>query len=89
MTKFDAVALDLAAQALDETKTPYQRLDTIAGHDAICLQDICPSTLLFAPSKDGITHSPFEFTSDEDVCAAFDGMTIALSAIMTRTGNAS
>ena len=89
VTKFDAVALDLAAQALDETKTPYQRLETIAGHDAICLQDICPSTLLFAPSKDGITHSPFEFTSDEDVCAAFDGMTIALSAIVTRTGNAS
>lgn len=89
VTKFDGGALDLAEQALDEAKIPYQRLETIAGHDAICLQDVCPSTLLFAPSKDGITHSPSEFTSDEDVCAAFDGMTTALSAIMTRPEHAS
>ena len=84
VTKFDTRTLDWTAQALDEKNIPYQRLNTIAGHDAIRLQDVCPSTLLFAPSKDGITHSPLEFTSDEDVCAAFDGMTTALSALIAR-----
>ena len=85
VTQFDQLSLDLSAQALEAAAISYQRLDTIAGHDAIRLQTMCPATLLFAPSKDGITHSPLEFTSDKDICAALDGMLIVLESQISQT----
>lgn len=58
------------------------RLSTIAGHDAINLQTICPSSLIFVPSKDGISHAPDEFTSDTDVIAGYDASLAAISALL-------
>lgn len=78
VTEFDSSSIDQASQSLTKANISYQLLDTIAGHDAIRLQEICPSTLLFTPSKAGVTHSPAEYTSDKDVCKAFDGMSITL-----------
>lgn len=38
-----------------------------AGHDAQNMSAIGPSGMIFVPSVDGISHSPREFTRDEDV----------------------
>ncbi|MDF2788972.1 MAG: allantoate amidohydrolase [Neobacillus sp.] len=38
-----------------------------AGHDAQLFARICPTTILFVPSQGGISHSPLEFTSTEDL----------------------
>lgn len=84
VVEFDKNGLRIAANALDQEGISYRQLNTIAGHDAIRMQEICPSILLFVPSKNGITHSPDEFTSDEDVCAGFDGMTAVLSQCISR-----
>lgn len=81
--QFDQPSLSRASQALDAAGISFQRLKTIAGHDAIRLQSLCPSILIFAPSKYGITHSPDEFTSDSDVCAAFEGMLVILLRLMS------
>lgn len=80
---FDDASISIAECALKNAGIAFQSLNTIAGHDAVRLQGICPSTLLFVPSKDGITHSPAEFTTDEDVCAGFDGMTAVLVGLIT------
>ena len=82
--RFDETAVLLAGKALARAGIKHRRLDTIAGHDAIRLQSVCPSALLFIPSKDGITHSPLEFTSDEDVCAGFDAMVVVLAALIAK-----
>lgn len=37
-----------------------------AGHDAQTMQTICPSGLVFVPSRDGISHSPDEWTDWEE-----------------------
>jgi N-carbamoyl-L-amino-acid hydrolase len=37
-----------------------------AGHDAQSMADICPTGMIFVPSKDGISHSPLEFTPWSD-----------------------
>jgi N-carbamoyl-L-amino-acid hydrolase len=81
---FDPTMLADARSALDRYQIGYQILNTIAGHDAIHLQAVCPSTLMFVPSRDGITHSPLEFTSEKDVCAGFDGMVAVLSDLIAR-----
>jgi allantoate deiminase len=38
-----------------------------AGHDAQLFVRICPAAILFVPSQAGISHSPFEYTSSNDL----------------------
>jgi len=82
--QFDRTSQDIVKSRLDENGIGNLSMTTIAGHDAIQLQSLCPSTLLFVPSKDGISHSPDEFTSDEDICTGFDAMLHAASALMAQ-----
>jgi beta-ureidopropionase / N-carbamoyl-L-amino-acid hydrolase len=42
-------------------------LPSLAGHDAQEIARIAPMAMIFVPSKDGISHSPKEFTSWQDV----------------------
>jgi beta-ureidopropionase / N-carbamoyl-L-amino-acid hydrolase len=42
-------------------------LPSLAGHDAQEIARIAPMAMIFVPSKDGISHSPQEFTSWQDV----------------------
>src|SRR4030095_567313 len=38
-----------------------------AGHDAQEIANLCPVGMIFVPSRDGISHSPREFSSPEDI----------------------
>jgi beta-ureidopropionase / N-carbamoyl-L-amino-acid hydrolase len=42
-------------------------LPSLAGHDAQEMARIAPMAMIFVPSRDGISHSPKEFTSWQDV----------------------
>jgi allantoate deiminase len=39
-----------------------------AGHDGMQLTDLCPMGMIFVRSKDGVSHNPDEWSSQED-CA--------------------
>jgi N-carbamoyl-L-amino-acid hydrolase len=39
----------------------------MAGHDAQVVGRVAPAGMIFVPSQDGRSHSPLEFTADEDV----------------------
>jgi len=38
-----------------------------AGHDAQHMARICPSGMIFIPSKDGISHAPREYSAPQDI----------------------
>ena len=40
-----------------------------AVHDAQMMGRICPTAMIFVPSKDGISHNPAEYTSPEELGA--------------------
>lgn len=44
-----------------------KRMPSGAGHDAQKLAALCPSGMIFVPSAEGISHSPKELTTPEDV----------------------
>ncbi len=48
---------------------PYSLISG-AGHDAMNIAEIAPIGMLFVRSKDGISHNPLEFSSDEDIIIA-------------------
>ena len=50
-----------------------------AGHDAQDMARITPVGMIFVPSVDGISHSPKEFTSPEDMA---NGANVLLRTIL-------
>jgi len=53
--------------AAEELGHKHMRLPAMAGHDAQVVGRVAKAGMIFVPSKDGRSHSPAEFTSDEDV----------------------
>jgi len=57
----------------------YQYMPSGAGHDAQDMARITPTGMIFVPSKGGISHSPKEFTSAEDMA---NGASVLLQTIL-------
>lgn len=45
----------------------YMRMNSGAGHDAMIMAKMAPSSLIFVPSKAGLSHHPDEWTDYEDI----------------------
>ncbi len=63
-----------------------QRMTSGAGHDAQILARVCPSAMIFVPSKDGLSHNPAEYTSLEEISA---GANVLLHSILQVAGECS
>jgi beta-ureidopropionase / N-carbamoyl-L-amino-acid hydrolase len=61
----------------------HQEMQTVAGHDAIALQSVTPSILLFVPSAGGISHNTREFTKDEDLLRGLALLTRVLRRLIS------
>jgi len=57
----------------------YRALPSGAGHDAQMMATLGPMGMIFVPSVGGISHSPKEFTSDED---CINGAEVLLETIL-------
>jgi N-carbamoyl-L-amino-acid hydrolase len=57
----------IISNAADSLGLSYKRMPSGAGHDAQDMTLIAPTGMIFVPSKDGVSHSPEEFTSAEDM----------------------
>ncbi|SUM31376.1 putative N-carbamoyl-beta-alanine amidohydrolase [Staphylococcus gallinarum] len=45
----------------------YRYMYSGAGHDAMNFAPICPTSMIFIPCKDGISHSPKESVTSEQI----------------------
>ncbi|MCY4431862.1 MAG: M20/M25/M40 family metallo-hydrolase, partial [Rhodospirillales bacterium] len=63
----DPVFMDAVEAAANDLGFSNLRLPSGAGHDAQSIAVLAPVGLIFIPSRDGISHSPREFTSVADV----------------------
>ncbi|MDH4049764.1 MAG: Zn-dependent hydrolase [Gammaproteobacteria bacterium] len=70
---------DIIAAAADELGLSYRRMPSGAGHDAQDIALIAPVGMIFVPSVDGISHSPREFTSAQDMA---NGASVLLHSIL-------
>ncbi|WP_243459478.1 allantoate deiminase [Metabacillus bambusae] len=59
--------IEISESILNKDQTPYKKMASGAGHDSQVFGSFCPTSLLFVPSHKGISHSPHEFTSTEDL----------------------
>ncbi|MFD1387409.1 Zn-dependent hydrolase [Oceanobacillus oncorhynchi subsp. oncorhynchi] len=64
-----ALQQQFAASIEKQGIRPYT-LVSGAGHDAMNIAAAAPVAMLFVRSKDGISHNPLEYSSDEDIVIA-------------------
>lgn len=68
-TWFDREIVDMVARATDALGLPKMELFSGAGHDARCLQPLCPTGMIFVPCAKGISHNEAEDASPSDLAA--------------------
>jgi allantoate deiminase len=76
--KLDEEMCTRVCEIAEKKNYRYQKMISGAGHDAQVLGSVCPTSLLFVPSQKGISHSPEEFTSLEDLETGIELLTDVL-----------
>ncbi|KAI0466515.1 hypothetical protein F4859DRAFT_297452 [Xylaria cf. heliscus] len=61
-------AVRASAEAVTGDRKLVRDMTSGAGHDSVYASRHCPTSMIFVPSKDGVSHNPEEYTSPED-CA--------------------
>jgi allantoate deiminase len=72
-------ALDAVCAELGVTS---RRMASGAGHDAQMFSRVCPSAMLFVPSRGGISHSPEEYTAPRELAVG----ALVLAKLLYRLG---
>ena len=75
----------IIAASADELGMSFKLMPSGAGHDAQDMTHIAPTGMIFVPSKDGISHSPKEYTSPEDMA---NGASVLLKTVLSIDGGA-
>lgn len=65
--KMDPELTRLSKQSAENINVSYREMISGAGHDAQIFGRHCPTSLLFVPSRNGVSHSPEEWTKPEDL----------------------
>ncbi|PNP46375.1 hypothetical protein TGAMA5MH_02411 [Trichoderma gamsii] len=69
-TKFDPDCIKMVEKAATKLvgADGWLHITSGAGHDSVNTSSRCPTTMIFVPCKDGVSHHPEEYCSPED-CA--------------------
>lgn len=77
--KFDPRLVDGVERAAVKAGLPHRRMVSGAGHDAVYLSRVAPTTMIFVPCAGGVSHNEFEDATAAD-CAA--GAQVLLDAVL-------
>lgn len=69
------------AQAAKDLGLSHKLMPSGAGHDAQDMARIAPTGMIFVPSKNGVSHSPDEFTETTDLAKGADVLLHSLLAL--------
>lgn len=59
--------VDSIQQAATDLGYSTEIMPSGAGHDAMHMATLCPTGMIFVPSREGISHNPLEFTEWSDI----------------------
>jgi N-carbamoyl-L-amino-acid hydrolase len=82
----DAAGVTLVRHVAQELGMKALTLQTVAGHDALSLQKRVPASLIFVPSRGGLSHNPREFTTPEALEKGYAVLVETLWRMVTAEG---
>lgn len=65
-------AVRSSAESVLGSSKLYREMVSGAGHDSVYASRRCPTSMIFVPSRNGISHNPEEFTNPEDCAIGAD-----------------
>ncbi|WP_428240232.1 Zn-dependent hydrolase [Gynuella sp.] len=81
---FDSECISAVRSSAEALGYSYMDIIAGAGHDACYVSDFAPTSMIFTPCLDGISHNEIESTTKEE-CEA--GCSVLLNAILTMAGD--
>lgn len=81
--EFDPECTDLVRKAADDLGYSHRDILSGAGHDACWLSRVTPSTMIFCPCKDGLSHNEAEDITSSWATAGAD---VLYHAVISRAG---
>lgn len=78
---FDAALVDSVERAAHSQGLATLRMPSGAGHDAQMFARVCPTAMVFVPSRDGLSHNVREFTAPEQLV---QGANVLLQVLLER-----
>jgi N-carbamoyl-L-amino-acid hydrolase len=78
---FDPSCIDSVRQAVDTVGVSGMDMVSGAGHDAVYLARIAPTSMIFIPCEDGLSHNELEKANKADVVA---GANVLLQAVLAQ-----
>jgi beta-ureidopropionase / N-carbamoyl-L-amino-acid hydrolase len=76
---FDDGMIELVESIARQLGHSTKRMPSGAGHDAQMLSRVCPTSMIFVPSVNGLSHNIAEYTTPADVEA---GANVLLQALL-------
>jgi beta-ureidopropionase / N-carbamoyl-L-amino-acid hydrolase len=81
---FDRLVRDAVERAARAQGLGTLRLASGAFHDAQFMSKLCPTGMIFAPSRAGVSHHPSEYTAPEQLAACTRVLTAVLADLASR-----
>jgi N-carbamoyl-L-amino-acid hydrolase len=81
--KFDSGCVSAVRNAAQKLNLSHMDIVSGAGHDAIYMARVCPTSMIFVPCEKGISHNEIENAKPEDLAA---GCNVLLQVVLERAG---
>jgi beta-ureidopropionase / N-carbamoyl-L-amino-acid hydrolase len=82
--RFDEAIVDTIERAARALDLPHLRMPSGAFHDALFMNEICPTGMIFVPCEKGISHNEAENARPDDLAAGARVLTAALVELTSR-----
>ena len=79
--EFDSAMVDLVEATAQRLGHSTRRMPSGAGHDAQMLARVCPTSMVFVPSVNGLSHNIADYTTPDDIEA---GANVLLQVVLQR-----
>ncbi|MFN8294705.1 MAG: M20 family metallo-hydrolase [Chitinophagales bacterium] len=63
----DEKIINIAENVTRELQYSYKKMVSYAYHDSLFMAQVFPTTMIFIPSKGGVSHRPDEYSSPEEI----------------------
>jgi beta-ureidopropionase / N-carbamoyl-L-amino-acid hydrolase len=84
--RLDQAGVDLVRGVASDLGMKALTLQTVTGHDALAIQKRIPASLIFVPSRGGLSHNPREFTAPEALDKGYAVLVETLWRMVTAEG---
>ena len=80
----DAALVKTISEICRESGVSHKKMISRAYHDSLFMAQICPTTMIFIPCRDGVSHRPDEYTSPKQIEKGTRVLAESLSLLASR-----